>query len=589
MKCISNVITNKFAIDLIVELFIFTKKQAQAAVFGGVLLFALILTKYISIPGIYRYDLLFIIAILTQAFLILKKYEEPKEIFVIALFHIAAMGMEIFKTSPSVGSWQYPEPSIFSIYNVPLFTGFMYSAIGSYIVRSWRINEFVFTNLPSRLTMLIFGLAIYINFFTNHFTYDIRYILFVGLLIVFWKTVFEVRLTDKIYRIHPLLSNALFAFIIWMSEQVGTFARAWIYPNQTAGWKPVSFHMFTSWYLLLVFSFILIALIIGRQKDVRQNNISRSRSKKIIVVCGPTATGKSDLAVDIALSLQKNQGQKAEIISADSRQVYTGLDLGTGKITTEEMKGVAHHMLDICSPSEKMSVVIYQKQATALIEQMHAQNIVPIICGGTGMYIDSVIYQTIFPEVPPNPTLRATLELKSKEELLRQFQELVEKHNIASHQVDLTNTRRIIRAIEIIEHLGHIPELKHQTPYEVLWIGLDTNDALLKERIEKRIQMRMDLGMLEESVRLIDTGILTHERMQELGLEYVYISDLLQGKITREEFNIQLYFAIWHYAKRQRTWFKRNKEITWFDALEIKEKKRGYEDILQKVRAFIAK
>jgi tRNA dimethylallyltransferase len=589
MKCISNAITNRLVIDLIAELFIFTKKQAQAAVFGGVLLVALILTKYISIPGIYRYDFLFIIAILTQAFLILRKYEEPKEIFVIALFHIAAMGMEIFKTSPSVGSWQYPEPSIFSIYNVPLFTGFMYSAIGSYIVRSWRINEFVFTNLPSRLTMFVFGLAIYINFFTNHFTYDIRYILFVGLVIVFWKTILEVKLTEKIYRIHPLISNALFAFIIWMSEQVGTFARAWIYPNQAAGWKPVSFHMFTSWYLLLVFSFILIALIMMNLKESRRNKITKHRSNKIIVVCGPTATGKSDLAVDIALYLQNNQCQKTEIISADSRQVYTGLDLGTGKITKEEMKGVPHHMLDICSPSEKMSVVIFQKQATALIEQMHAQDIVPIICGGTGMYIDSVIYQTIFPEVPPNPSLRTTLDSKSKEELLQQFQELVEKHNITSHQVDLTNTRRIIRAIEIIEHLGYIPELKHQTPYEVLWIGLDTNDEILKQRIEKRIQMRMDLGMLQESMRLIDTGLLTHERMQELGLEYAYISDLLQGKITREEFNIQLYFAIWHYAKRQRTWFKRNKDIAWFDALEVKEKGQRYKNLSRKIHNFIAK
>jgi len=249
----------------------FIYKQAKAAIFGGVLLIALLVTKYISVPGIYRYDLLFIIAIITQVILILTKNEEPKEILVIAIFHICAMTMELFKTSPAVGSWAYPEPAIFAIGSVPLFTGFMYSAIGSYIARSWRINHFEFKNLPSKPKLLTIGILIYANFFTNHFIYDLRYLLFAYLLALFWKTKFYVDLSHRRYQVHPLLTNFLFAFVIWMAEQAGTFARAWIYPNQADGWHPVSFHMFTSWYMLLIFSFVLISLVYDKETDFNRN------------------------------------------------------------------------------------------------------------------------------------------------------------------------------------------------------------------------------------------------------------------------------------------------------------------------------
>lgn len=252
---------------LLTEAKYFIYKQAKSAIFGGVLLAALLITKYITIPDIYRYDLLFIIAVLTQAILILTKNEEPEEILVIAVFHICAMAMELFKTSPMVGSWAYPEPAIFAIGNVPLFTGFMYSAIGSYIARSWRINRFEFKHLPSKLSLLIIGILIYANFFGNFYIYDFRYILFIILIALFWKTKFYVDLSHRRYQVHPLITNALFAFVIWMAEQAGTFARAWIYPEQADGWHPVSFHMFTSWYMLLVFSFILISLIYKNDKN----------------------------------------------------------------------------------------------------------------------------------------------------------------------------------------------------------------------------------------------------------------------------------------------------------------------------------
>lgn len=245
------------------EFWVFLKKQASSAVFGGLVLGALVLSKYIDFHGIYRYDALFIFAVFIQIILIIIKAEKPKEILAIIIFHICAMVMEIFKTSPMVGSWVYPEPAIFAIGTVPLFTGFMYSSVGSYIARAWRINNFRFYNLPSRITLFILGLLIYINFFTDYF-YDARYFIFIFALIVFWNTKFYVTLTSRTFQIHPLISNALLASFVFLAEQIGTFARAWVYPNQTAHWKPVSFHMYTSWYMLLIFSFVIIAIIFNK-------------------------------------------------------------------------------------------------------------------------------------------------------------------------------------------------------------------------------------------------------------------------------------------------------------------------------------
>jgi uncharacterized membrane protein YoaT (DUF817 family) len=201
-----------------------------------------------------------------QIILIVTKAEKPREVLAIIIFHICAMGMEIFKTSPMVGSWVYPEKAFFAIGTVPLFTGFMYSSVGSYIARAWRINNFRFYGMPNKIILLLLGLLIYINFFTNHFMQDFRYIIFILAVIAFWKTKFYVTLATKTFQIHPLVSNAFLAFFIWIAEQIGTFARAWVYPNQTADWHPVSFHMYTSWYMLLIFSFTIIALIFSNGK-----------------------------------------------------------------------------------------------------------------------------------------------------------------------------------------------------------------------------------------------------------------------------------------------------------------------------------
>ncbi len=291
---------------------------------------------------------------------------------------------------------------------------------------------------------------------------------------------------------------------------------------------------------------------------------------KIIVICGPTATGKSDLAVAVAQHLHA----KAEIISADSRQIYTHLDLGTGKITTDEMDGIPHHMLDVANPDTTYSVVQFQQDAKHCIEQILQNSHLPIVCGGTGQYIDALIQDIRFPNVPANEQLRTDLEAKSIEELHVMFNTL---NKDQTHSVDLKNKRRVIRAIEILDALGHIPPLQSHEPYNTLYIGLDTDDTTLREKIKRRIVVRMDQGMIEESEKLLASGILTHERMQKLGLEYKYISDVLQEHITLEECKELLFLAIWHYAKRQRVWFKKNTQIHWVNTEDEQYKKKVFE------------
>lgn len=276
-------------------------------------------------------------------------------------------------------------------------------------------------------------------------------------------------------------------------------------------------------------------------------------NKKIIVICGPTATGKSDYAV----SLAKKIG--GEVISADSRQVYKGLNLGTGKITKKEMKGVPHHLLDIASPKSIFSVERFQKLGKKAITDILKRGKTPIICGGTGFYIDALVYHTDFPTVPPNKKLRKELETKSAEELLSL---LKKKDPERAETIDIKNKVRLIRALEIIESIGKVPEIKKESPYEVEWIGLDFPDEILKERIHKRLIARIKKGMIREATQLQNEG-LSWKRMRELGLEYRFLAEYLTDNITKEEMTSQLESAIWQYVKRQRTWFKRNKKILW--------------------------
>ena len=301
-----------------------------------------------------------------------------------------------------------------------------------------------------------------------------------------------------------------------------------------------------------------------KEKKLNQN-------PKIIVVCGPTATGKSDYAVALAKKiggLNSADGRidrtsrrevLGEIISADSRQVYKGLDIGSGKITKKEMRGVPHHLLDVVSPKKVFTVEQFQKLGKRAITDILKRGHTPIICGGTGFYIDALVYESNFPAVPPNKSLRTKLEKKSVEELF----ELVQQNDPErADTIDSKNKVRLIRALEIIDAIGKVPDVKKESPYHVEWIGLDFSDEILKERIHNRLLARIKKGMLKEAHNLHTQG-LSWKRMRELGLEYRFMADHLTGKISKDEMITLLETAIWQYAKRQRTWFKRNKEIKW--------------------------
>lgn len=275
---------------------------------------------------------------------------------------------------------------------------------------------------------------------------------------------------------------------------------------------------------------------------------------KILVVLGPTATGKSDLAVRLAKKLN------GEIISADSRQVYKGLDIGTGKITKREMKGVPHHLLDVADPKRKFSVVEYVKLAKKAIEEISTRNKLPIIVGGTGFYIEALVDGIIFPDTPPDLELREKLGKKSAEELLAILKKLDPRR---AKTVDQKNSRRLIRAIEIAKALGKVPKLKKTTSlYTPSFIGLNLPKEELQSKIGARLKKRLK-GMIEEAKRLHKKG-LSWKRMDELGLEYRYLALYLQKKITKEEMVEILEKEIWHYAQRQMTWFKRDGRIKWF-------------------------
>jgi uncharacterized membrane protein YoaT (DUF817 family) len=252
------------------ELWLFALKQANAAIFGALMLSVIILTNYIDITFITRYDLIFLFAVLVQTLLITFKLEEKGEIVMIAIFHILATIMELFKTSPDISSWHYPGTAYFMLYTVPLFAGFMYSAVGSYIARCWRIFKFHFSKYPPVVYTIILAALSYMNFITHHFVYDIRYFLFVFSAVIFWRTKIHFKII-KTHRSMPLLSGlVLVSLFIWFAENIGTFTKVWLYPNQTAGWQLVSWSKLGSWYLLMIVSFVLISTInrVSLKKEV---------------------------------------------------------------------------------------------------------------------------------------------------------------------------------------------------------------------------------------------------------------------------------------------------------------------------------
>ena len=280
---------------------------------------------------------------------------------------------------------------------------------------------------------------------------------------------------------------------------------------------------------------------------------------KVIVVCGPTATGKSDLAVMIAREFN------GEVISADSRQVYKGLNLGSGKITKKEMMGIPHYMLDIEEPKRIYTVDKYSKEGLKIARNIIKRHKLPIICGGTGMYIDALVDGVVFPQVLPDKKLRKSLSVLSTSELFDKLK-LLDKNRALQLTTDgggQFNRVRLIRSIEIASKLGSVPPLVSHKNFNAIFIGLDFDDETIKKRILLRIKSRMKKGMMKEAVKLHNSGV-SFKRMHEFGLEYGHMASVLEGTLSKDDFEEVLAKDIWQFVKRQRTWFNKRSNILWF-------------------------
>ncbi len=276
--------------------------------------------------------------------------------------------------------------------------------------------------------------------------------------------------------------------------------------------------------------------------------------QQIIVIAGPTSSGKTALSLKLAKQFQ------GEIISADSRQVYRGMDIGTGKATKQEQRQAPHHLLDVASPKYEYNVAHFKRDAQQAIKKIHSKGKLPILVGGTGFWIQAVIEDLNLPTVKPNKLLRQQLAKKTTKQLFSQLKKLDPKR---AQTIDPHNPYRLIRAIEIIKATGHpIQPLKKQMPYQVLYLGIRLSQNKLFQRIDRRLTKRFQQGMIAEVRRLHRQGV-SWQRLDDFGLEYRYISRYLRGQLTLSATKEQLRQASHHYAKRQMTWFNKNKAIHW--------------------------
>lgn len=244
-----------------VEFVVFGLKQGWACLFGGALLALLIATRVLwpQDAALARYDFLFLAALALQGTLLATKLEQPAEAVVIFLFHVVGTAMELFKTD--AGSWIYPEDNFFRIAGVPLYSGFMYAAVGSYLARVTRIFDMRYSHYPPLAPTVVLAAAIYLNFFTHHFVADVRWLLFAAAGALYFRTWVHFRVFRFTHRMPLLVGFLLVALFIWFAENAGTWSRAWLYPGQEAGWTPVSIHKLGAWYLLMIISFVLVTLV----------------------------------------------------------------------------------------------------------------------------------------------------------------------------------------------------------------------------------------------------------------------------------------------------------------------------------------
>ncbi|MBZ6076334.1 DUF817 domain-containing protein [Microvirga puerhi] len=250
-------------------------KEGWACLFGGAMC-ALLLGTHFFYPAdaaLARYDFLFLAALAIQALLIGLKLESLDEAKTIFIFHVVGTAMEVFKTQ--VGSWIYPEPSLFRLGGVPLFTGFMYASVGSYGARAWRLFDFRFTNHPPFAATLLLSLGIYINFFSHHYAADMRYVLFLAAAALYGRTILHFKVWRTYRRMPLLLGLFLVTIFIWFAENIGTFTGTWLYPSQLKGWSMVPLSKLGSWFLLTIISFVLVSAV-NRPREMSGSDIGRT-------------------------------------------------------------------------------------------------------------------------------------------------------------------------------------------------------------------------------------------------------------------------------------------------------------------------
>ena len=294
----------------------------------------------------------------------------------------------------------------------------------------------------------------------------------------------------------------------------------------------------------------------------------------MITVIGPTASGKTDLAAHLALEMI-SRGVKAEIISGDSRQVYRGMDIGTGK-DLEDYRGVPYHLIDICEPGEKYNIFRYQQDFISVYDDCRRRNVAPILCGGSGLYIETVLKGYHLSPVPKNEALRKALEGKSLDELTVMLRQLkARSHSTMHNTTDVDTAKRAIRAIEIETYNLDNPLPDREMPaVDSIIIGTHIDRELRREKISRRLKARLDEGMVDEIRRLLN-GDGEHEAVAAAdliyyGLEYKYVTEYVVGQLTYDEMFSKLEIAIHQFAKRQMTWFRgmerRGFTIHWVDA-----------------------
>lgn len=247
------------------QLFYFGLEQAKACLFPVIIFLTLALTKLIEVPFIARYDLILLICLVTQVLMVVFKIETWDEVKVICIFHLIGLSLEIYKVN--MGSWSYPEAAYTKVFGVPLYSGFMYASVASYMTQAWRRLDLKLKNFPPNILVLILSAAIYFNFYTHHFIYDFRWLLKIATFLIFLRTFVYFTVNKRTYKMPLSLSFLLIGFFIWVAENIATFFGAWRYPNQQQQWEIVHIGKISSWFLLVIISFLIVALL----KHVKEN------------------------------------------------------------------------------------------------------------------------------------------------------------------------------------------------------------------------------------------------------------------------------------------------------------------------------